>query len=90
MHTDIHRPVLLSSQHEHIQKATSETSDSPDPSDERVLQTMKWGLIPSWHKGDPKRFPTLLNNCRFESMLEKPSFRSAIQRRQRCIVLADG
>ena len=92
----MYRPVLVSSQQRHIQKAVSESSGKPsscqclDSTDERVLQTMKWGLVPSWHKGDPKKTPTLLNNCRLEGMLEKPSFRTAVQRRQRCVVLADG
>ena len=57
---------------------------------ERVIQTMKWGLVPSWHKGEPGTFPALLNNCRSDGMLEKASFRTAIQRGQRCVVLADG
>ena len=52
---------------------------------------MKWGLVPSWHKGeDARSFPTLLNNCRYDGMFEKPSFRNAISKRQRCVVLADG
>ena len=51
---------------------------------------MKWGLIPSWHKGNPRSFPTLLNNCRYDGMFEKPSFRNAIAKKQRCVVLVDG
>ena len=52
---------------------------------------MKWGLIPSWHKGaDQKSFPLLLNNCRYDTMLDKPSFNGAVSRRQRCVVLAEG
>ena len=51
---------------------------------------MKWGLIPSWHKEQPQSFPTLLNNCRYGSMFEKPSFRNAINKCQRCVVLAEG
>ncbi|XP_064395099.1 abasic site processing protein HMCES-like isoform X2 [Halichondria panicea] len=51
---------------------------------------MKWGLVPSWYKGEPGKFSTLLNNCRHEGMLEKPSFRTAVQKKQRCVVLADG
>jgi len=76
-------PVLLSSQQSHVSPKS--------PGTERVLQVMKWGLVPSWHQGeDASKFPTLLNNCRFEGMLEKPSFRPAVQRRQRCVVLVDG
>ena len=51
---------------------------------------MKWGLMPSWHKGDLGSFPTLLNNCRSDGMTEKASFRTAVQKSQRCVVLADG
>lgn len=82
-------PVLVSSQHAHILKEPT-GSDSLVGSEERVLQVMKWGLLPSWHKGDASSFGTVLNNCRFEGMMDKPSFRSAIQKRQRCVVLADG
>jgi putative SOS response-associated peptidase YedK len=51
---------------------------------------MKWGLVPGWHNGDPKSFPALLNNCRYEGMFDKPSYRIAINNRQRCVILADG
>ena len=56
----------------------------------RVIQTMKWGLVPGWHQGQANSFPTLLNNCRAEGMMNKSSFRNAVQRGQRCVVLADG
>ena len=67
-------------------------SSSPlDPLDERVLQPMKWGLVPSWRNaGQSKSHSPLLNNCRLEGMLEKPSFRSAVEKRRRCVVVADG
>ena len=67
-----------------------DTLKQEEDTHERVIQTMKWGLVPSWHKGEPGTFPTLLNNCRSDGMMEKASFRTAIQRRQRCVVLADG
>ncbi|XP_014663165.1 PREDICTED: embryonic stem cell-specific 5-hydroxymethylcytosine-binding protein-like isoform X2 [Priapulus caudatus] len=51
---------------------------------------MCWGLVPSWHKGDPKTVGLSLNNCRSESMLQKPSFRNPLQKGRRCVVLADG
>ena len=85
-HTHTHTsPVLLSSNHSHVKKATDWEGGG-----ERVIQTMKWGLIPSWHRGDPGGFPTLLNNCRSEGMFQKASFRNAVQKGQRCVVLADG
>ena len=87
MLTCVSSPVLLSSQHAHV---TRLLSPSEGPATKRVLQVMKWGLVPSWYKGEPGKFPNLLNNCRHEGMLEKPSFRTAVQKKQRCVVLADG
>ena len=52
----------------------------------RELALVRWGLIPSWVK-DPREFTTLLN-ARSESVIEKPSFRSAMKYR-RCLVPAD-
>ena len=58
------------------------TENSP-----RVLEKMRWGLVPSWAK-DPSIGSRLLN-ARAETLAEKPSFRSALKRR-RCIIPADG
>ncbi|XP_003385948.1 PREDICTED: embryonic stem cell-specific 5-hydroxymethylcytosine-binding protein-like [Amphimedon queenslandica] len=80
-------PVLISDQHHHVQRLLSDYEEKT----ERVIQVMKWGLVPQWHRGsDCKSFPTLLNNCRFDGMFDKPSFRPAISRRQRCVVLCQG
>ena len=46
-----------------------------------------WGLIPSWAK-DPAIGNRMIN-ARAETLDQKPSFRSAFQRR-RCLILADG
>jgi len=54
---------------------------------ERVLTTFQWGLIPSWAK-DPSIGARMIN-ARVETVLEKPSFRSAAARRH-CIIPADG
>ena len=52
---------------------------------------MQWGLVPSLHRGDsPSSFGSILNNCRCETMFEKPSFRTAIEKGRRCVVVADG
>ena len=50
-------------------------------------QFMRWGLIPFWAK-DPKIGSRMIN-ARAETVVEKPGFRSAFQKR-RCLVLADG
>jgi putative SOS response-associated peptidase YedK len=48
---------------------------------------MRWGLIPSWST-DPQSGPPLFN-ARSETVVEKPSFRTAMKRR-RCLIPADG
>ncbi|MEP6356507.1 MAG: SOS response-associated peptidase [Hyphomicrobiales bacterium] len=54
---------------------------------QRQMRLMRWGFVPSWVK-DPKDF-SLIINARSESVLHKPSFKSAIRHR-RCIIPADG
>jgi len=54
---------------------------------ERTLTTFQWGLIPSWAK-DPSIGARMIN-ARVETVLEKPSFRSAAAKRH-CIIPADG
>jgi putative SOS response-associated peptidase YedK len=53
----------------------------------RSFALVRWGLIPSWVK-DPRAF-SLLINARGESVIERPAFRYAMQRR-RCLFPADG
>lgn len=47
----------------------------------------RWGLIPSWAKEEA--LGDKMINARSETVLEKPSFRSAFRLR-RCLVIADG
>ncbi|GIY73966.1 abasic site processing protein HMCES [Caerostris extrusa] len=51
---------------------------------------MRWDLVPSWFKGNLQECPLKTNNCRHESILEKPTFKGAASAGRRCIVLADG
>ena len=55
--------------------------------EEDVAQLMKWGLIPFWAK-DPSIGNRMIN-ARAETVVEKPSFRQAFQKR-RCLIVADG
>ncbi len=55
--------------------------------DERCIDLLQWGLVPSW--ADDPRIGHRLINARAETVFEKPSFRAAIRRR-RCLVPADG
>jgi len=54
---------------------------------ERKAEWFRWGLVPSWAK-DPAIGNRMIN-ARSETLLEKPSFRNAVQRR-RCLILANG
>ena len=53
----------------------------------RRLDFMQWGLVPSWARDIS--IGNKLINARAETINEKPSFRTAFQRR-RCLILADG
>lgn len=53
----------------------------------RRVETMRWGLIPSW--ADDPKIGNRLINARAETVFEKPSFKRAAQHR-RCLILADG
>ena len=54
---------------------------------QRVADVAFWGLIPSW-TNDPNTCPKPIN-ARAETLIEKPTFRSAFKR-NRCIVPASG
>jgi putative SOS response-associated peptidase YedK len=59
-----------------------------DPaSGQRMVSTMRWGLIPSWSKEGMKGRPMI--NARAETVAEKPAFRTAYRCR-RCLIPADG
>jgi len=53
----------------------------------RVLDRYRWGLLPSWAK-DPS-ISNRLFNARGETVMEKPSFRSAFAKRP-CVIPVDG
>jgi len=70
------------------QKSGVVSSDDEEPG--RMLLSMQWGLVPSWHKGDPKDFNFNMINCRSDTLMEKKSFQKALEKGQRCVVLCDG
>ncbi|NWS74707.1 HMCES protein, partial [Crotophaga sulcirostris] len=74
-------PPLLSRRHLHQDADSSE----------RVLMDMRWGLIPSWFKkDDPSKMQFNTSNCRSDTMLKKSSYKGALLKGKRCVVLADG
>jgi putative SOS response-associated peptidase YedK len=54
---------------------------------ERVVELMRWGLVPHWAKD--ASIGHKLNNARADGLFDKPSFRQAARRR-RCLLPASG
>lgn len=54
---------------------------------ERIVNLLRWGLIPSWAKDD--KIGSKLINARAETLAEKPSFKNAFRSR-RLIIPASG
>lgn len=76
----LYRPVLVSSTH--LSAADTQTS--------RVIQPMRWGLIPPWHKAGRSAFKQMHNNCRGETISEKNTFSVPFNKGKRCVVIAEG
>ncbi len=55
--------------------------------EERQLEMMQWGLIPSWSKEPKANYSTI--NARAEGIEDKPAYRKPL-RSQRCLVPATG
>ncbi len=56
--------------------------------DDRRLETVRWGVVPSWWKKTLKELPSTFN-ARAETVAEKPIFRDAFKR-GRCLIPASG
>ncbi|MGH8029029.1 MAG: SOS response-associated peptidase [Arenimonas sp.] len=52
------------------------------------VESMRWGLLPHWAKDTKVGYTTI--NARIEGVTEKPAFRDAWKRSQRCLVPATG
>ena len=59
-----------------------------DPEGKREFVKLRWGLIPSW--AHDTKIGYKLINARSETVAEKPSFRSAVKNKRRCLIVADG
>jgi putative SOS response-associated peptidase YedK len=53
----------------------------------KKVRLMKWGLVPSWWKKDPKQISFSNINARIEDIETKPVFRSAFKK-NRCLIPA--
>jgi putative SOS response-associated peptidase YedK len=47
-------------------------------------ESMRWGMVPAWSKEFSSKYATF--NARVESVAEKPTFRNAWKRHQRCLI----
>ena len=58
----------------------------------KVLSLLEWGLIPLWvtTAPDAKKLRIMTINCRYETMFEKPAFRSAAGAGRRCLIPVSG
>lgn len=83
-------PVMILSNHLIGVKTEPKLTEEFIDSKERVLVPMKWGLIPSWWKNDPTQLQNKTINCKSETMTSKPSYRSAISKGRRCVVVVQG
>ncbi|MBM3717851.1 MAG: SOS response-associated peptidase [Actinobacteria bacterium] len=59
----------------------------PSPEGALELETMRWGLVPSWSKDPGKGVPLI--NARSETVTDKTSFRNLVPR-QRCMIPMNG
>jgi putative SOS response-associated peptidase YedK len=70
-----------------IAPSTRICSITAEATGSRHITLMRWGLIPSW--SEDATIGNKLTNARGETVVEKPSFRSAFKSR-RCIIPASG
>ncbi|KAF0304175.1 Embryonic stem cell-specific 5-hydroxymethylcytosine-binding protein [Amphibalanus amphitrite] len=60
------------------------------PDEERIVVSMRWGLIPFFHKGDIAEMKLTTFNARSEEFRDKSMFSGPFKRGQRCVILCDG
>ena len=83
-------PAPPSNLQPHYNICPTETIDAVIERDgKRVLEQMRWGLVPSWWKKPLKELRLATFNARAETVAEKPFFRSAFKR-TRCLIPASG
>ena len=83
-------PAPPSNLQPHYNICPTETIDAVIERDgKRVLEQMRWGLVPSWWKKPLKELRLATFNARAETVAEKPFFRSAFKR-TRCLIPPSG
>ncbi|CAP61649.1 uncharacterized protein PODANS_0_260 [Podospora anserina S mat+] len=77
--------------HNHHQALDEPQEQDYSPTPAFKLQSMKWGLIPSWIKSSPS-FPSTLKtiNCRDDSLAQSGGMWASMKSKKRCAVIAQG
>ncbi|KAJ3157157.1 hypothetical protein HDU89_002568 [Geranomyces variabilis] len=71
--------------------AASVSAASDSTSDNRILHSMKWGVIPSWQKKSPDYKSSLQTiNARDDRVKDPKSMWSRLKQSKRCVVIAEG
>lgn len=90
-------PVLLSAEVLDNDSTSGQPSEGSDDAvgtsttaSQRVVMPMRFGLIPSWHKGAEKELRIATINCRLEGIMHKKTFAGALKKGRRCAVLVEG
>lgn len=75
------------------QRPSNNTTEPADQDTEPTykLQSMKWGLVPSWTKRSPD-YGSLMRtiNCRDDSLVEDRGMWTSMKRKKRCVVICQG
>ncbi|KAF4944112.1 hypothetical protein FGADI_12933, partial [Fusarium gaditjirri] len=73
------------------QKDATQDPKYPEDNGRYKLQSMKWGLVPSWTKSKPDYGSMLKTiNCRDDSLSSPGGMWASMKTRKRCIVIAQG
>ncbi|KAI0213379.1 Abasic site processing protein HMCES [Lamellibrachia satsuma] len=90
-------PVLLAKTHftEDLTKSSTDVGDCCQGSDGQyscdwIIRPMRWGLVPSWHTGDPSKVGFNMINARSDTILKKKSFSGPLEKGRRCVILVEG
>ena len=86
------KPKQSSTESKEPKESTKEPCDVESELEisEFVIQPMQWGLIPSWHSGDPKSTGYNMINARSDGVMEKRTYKVPLQKGRRCVVIVDG
>ncbi|XP_043285755.1 abasic site processing protein HMCES [Venturia canescens] len=57
---------------------------------ERLLCPMMWGMIPPWHKGEPRKHTASSHNARLEGLSDSKLYGKPLNQGKRCAIVING